>query len=311
MADTHTTRPAAEDEDFIKAKYDFTAVYNDPSPRPLMRVYRELNYCVPYHIEHFIAALVDMAGKARGAPRVRVVDVGCSYGINALLLKHRMGYRRLSATVLDGGLPDADLPGMLAGRATGQRPVDVIGFDVSPNAIDFCRRTGVQDRSVLADLERRDVPADARDDVAGCDVVLSSGVYGYISERTMGRLVTASDNDRGVPWVCNFALTPIDYTPTAALLREFGLVTETAPVLFPHRRFNSPVEREATLAFNRRAGSDSAAERKTGYLYTRCYISRPAEFARRLPLEPFWSREIPRHLASRLLPDPLHQQWST
>jgi len=59
---------ATERCDFIGVKHDFTDAYNAPSPRPLFTVYRNLDYKVPYHIEHFLAALTRFGSTA---PKIR------------------------------------------------------------------------------------------------------------------------------------------------------------------------------------------------------------------------------------------------
>jgi hypothetical protein len=293
---------AAGRSDFIGAKQDFTDAYNAPSPRPLFKVYRNLDYKVPYHIEHFLAALTRFARRVGGAQSTRLVDIGCSYGMNALMLKHGCRYAGMAETILDGNVPDENLQSALRGQGDAVKDMQVIGLDSSVNAIRFCEQGNLQDYSFCVNLELQEIPAEAGEVLGGANFILSSGVYGYISEVTTRKLVLAAAEPESL-WVCNFVLRPVDYSPTMRILDGLGFATETAPVLFPHRRFSSDIEREATLAFLRASGSDPSPEIASGYLYTRLYISRSRKAAAAFPLAPFWDREVARHTASTLVPD--------
>jgi SAM-dependent methyltransferase len=288
--------------DFIGVKQDFTDAYNASSPRPLFTVYRNLDYKVPYHIEHFLAALTRFARQVSDTQSTRLVDIGCSYGINALMLKHGCRYAAIAQKILDGDGPDENLQSTLRGRGDPIKDIQVIGLDSSPNAIRYCEQGNLQDHSFCVNLELEEIPVAAAKPLRGANFILSSGVYGYISEVTTRKLVLAVA-DREALWVCNFVLRPIDYSPTIRILDALGFATETAPVLFPHRRFSSNAEREATIAFIQSHGNDPSPEVATNYLYTRLYISRSRKAGARFPLAPFWDREVAQHSASTLVAD--------
>ena len=287
---------------FVGVKHDFTDAYNAPSPRPLFKVYRNLDYKVPYHIEHFLAALTRFARRVNEAQSTRLVDIGCSYGINALMLKHGCRYTGIAETILDGDGPDGSLQSALRGQGDAVKDMQVIGLDSSVNAIQFCEQGDLQDHSFCVNLELEEIPVEARKPLSSANFILSSGVYGYISEVTTRKLVLAVAEQEAL-WVCNFVLRPIDYSPTIRVLDTLGFATESAPVLFPHRRFGSDAEREATIAFIRRSGNDPSPEIATNYLYTRLYISRSRKAVAGFPLAPLWAQEVARHTASILVPD--------
>lgn len=302
MPPSSSSQPGDLPRFISQGKHDFSSEYNNPSPRPLISVYRDLDYVVPYHVEHFIDALVAKACETASRSHATLIDIGCSYGINALLLKHGVSYEKLTGLILDPNASDRQIIGSLRKLTAKKSRMTVIGTDTSTEAINFCKAINVQDGDLLCNLEVEDVPSGAREMLASAMFILSSGVYGYISERTIGKLLAAV-RDPGALWICNFALKPLDYRGTSEMLSSYGFVTETAPVLFPHRRFTSGSELAATVSFNAETGNDSTAETGNGYLHTRLYISRPARVAERYPLSEFWDREIPRHTASVLVPD--------
>lgn len=284
---------------FMSAKFNFTEPYNSSSPAPLLEVYRRLNYCVPYHVEHFVGLLVSRLAERHGLSRARLVDLGCSYGLTALLMQQGLSYDELTPETLERW---NEAPAEAPSAANGPGGVEVLGTDPSVNAIDFCQRTGVQAWSWAGDLEDEELPGSLREVAGGTNFVLSSGAYGYITEKSVCRVLDHVEDPSRV-WVGNFALTPLSYLSSAVAFANYGLVTEAAPVLFPHRRFSSRVEMEGTINALSAAGIDAQAEREHGYLFTRFYLSRPAADAED-PLSSFWRDEVAKHTKSTLVPDP-------
>lgn len=284
---------------FIKSKADFTQAYRAYSPAELMEIYTKLDYKVPYHIEHFIAGILNNFSTSYGIDCPVIADIGCAHGYSGLILKHGIAYDEIRARVRRHADDDAALVAALKCDHPGNTRATFIGSDVAEAAITFCRDIHVHELSFCCDLEHEHAPEDARKLLARANLVLSSGVYGYISELTMGRLQRYLADPQAT-WFCNFVLRPLDYGPTARLLAERGYRTVRAPVAFPHRRFETPVERDQTLQFLRDADLDPTPEKTTGYLHTCLYISFPQAMRPAETLDRFWAREIPRHKASRL-----------
>ena len=70
-----------------KAKADMGHIYNEPNPRAYFRELRELDYAIPGVAKPIFQKLIHHLQKNRD-DTVRVLDLGCSYGVNAALLKH-------------------------------------------------------------------------------------------------------------------------------------------------------------------------------------------------------------------------------
>ncbi|MEQ3552579.1 hypothetical protein WIS52_19065 [Pseudonocardia nematodicida] len=289
---------ATDPEDFMSTKLDFSNVYSSSSPVPLIELYRNLDYVVPYHVEHFVARLIDRLALRHALATPRVVDIGCSYGLSALMLQQGRQYDDISTV-------DLELwhhrPETAPKSPTGKTGIEVFGVDPSAAAIDFCQRTSVQRWSWAGDLERDDLPAEYCQVAKQANFILSSGAYGYITERSVCRILDQIE-DPGRCWIGNFALTPLDYRSSAMAFADYGYKTEASPFLFPHRRFSSKQERDGTVATLREAGLDASVEERTGYLHTRFYLSRPVEDAVE-DLGGFWALELSRHQASQIVSD--------
>lgn len=296
---SNRTLKSCDADNFINAKADFTQAYNAHSPLQLLDIYARLDYKVPYHVEHFIQRIIDIFERTYAISRPVIADIGCAHGYNSLILKHRLSYNEILDRARRCG---DDYPALVAQFKCSDQAktkVTVIGSDVSPAAIEFCRQIGVHDVSFCANLESEEAPGYARASLARINLVLSSGVYGYIGEQTMERLHSYI-KDPEKTWFCNFVLRPLDYSPTTRMLADRGYRTFKAPVVFPHRRFESAAERDKTLKFLMKARLDSAPEDTTGYLHTYLYISMPKSVTPAESLDRFWEHEVPLHKASRL-----------
>ena len=68
-------------------KIDITDIYNKPDPRRYYSTLRHLDYQIPEAAKPVFQRVISAYRQAHEKDKVRVVDVGCSYGVNAALLK--------------------------------------------------------------------------------------------------------------------------------------------------------------------------------------------------------------------------------
>ena len=69
-------------------KLNLDHVYNKPDPRDYFSTLSKLDYCVPELAKPFFKRLLGAKREVNGEAAAKIVDVGCSYGVNAALLKH-------------------------------------------------------------------------------------------------------------------------------------------------------------------------------------------------------------------------------
>jgi len=261
----------------VTGKASFDHVYVEPDPRPYFRTLRALDYHLPQLAKPYFAKLVAEYRAERGVAEPTVVDVGCSYGVNAALYRAEATMDQLYdhyAGTESAGLDRAGLVGRDRRLVRGGGRVRFVGLDVSRPALAYAREAGFVDEVVHADLER-DEPTDAQRAVlAGADLVVSTGCVGYVTERTVGRLATLPARR---PWMAHFVLRMFSYQPVAARLAELGYATSEVAGVFRQRRFASAEERERILDTLRANGVEPHELETAGWLCARLYLSRPTE----------------------------------
>ncbi|MEU0132662.1 class I SAM-dependent methyltransferase [Streptomyces sp. NPDC006296] len=252
-------------------------IYTAPDPRTYFQVLRPLGYRVPQLAKPRFAELIEEYRETERVAVPHVLDIGCSYGINAALLKHDTTMDELYARY-DGGGPatraallerDRDL----ARSRPPAHPLHFTGLDASTAALAYAREAGFLDAAVHADLEADDPTPAQRELLAGTDLVISTGCIGYITGRTLTRVVRAQDGR--LPWMAHFVLRMFPFDPVEEALAELGYRTVRADGVFRQRRFASPQERRGVLDGMAAAGIDARGLEETGWLYAQLYLSRP------------------------------------
>ncbi|MBZ4014297.1 class I SAM-dependent methyltransferase [Streptomyces purpurogeneiscleroticus] len=267
-------------------KVSLDHIYTQPDPRAYFTVLRTLDYCVPQLAKPYFAKLLKEYREERRVAVPKVVDIGCSYGINAALLKYDVAMDELYARYGGDAAAGLTREGLLArdrelsrARRPAQSP-RFIGLDTSENALDYAREAGFLDGTVHADLENHDPTPDQRALLSGADLVFSTGCIGYVTERTLTRVVRAQGGHR--PWMAHFVLRMFPFDPVERALAGLGYETTRIDGMHKQRRFASPEEQALVLDTMAAAGVDATGLEAEGWLYAQLYVSRPYGPAGRL-----------------------------
>ncbi|WP_174550153.1 class I SAM-dependent methyltransferase [Nocardia arthritidis] len=257
-------------------KASFDDIYDRPDPRAYYARMSDLDYRIPELAKPFFQQQIrEFRASARVAAPT-VLDIGCSYGVNAALLRFDTTIGELAehyaVTDIDrAGLIRRDLA-RVAARAEAD-DVRFLGMDASRPALDYAREAGLLHDVVHADLESGEPTDEQRALLATADLVVSTGCIGYVTEKTLTRVATAHPRRR--PWMAHFVLRMFDFAPIEAELAALGYRTEQAPGLYEQRRFALPAEQAQVLNTLSANGIDTTGREDQGWLYANLYVSRP------------------------------------
>ncbi len=259
-------------------KHSFAPTYNLKWPNRYLNAHRALDYVIPQNAKFVFERLITECMRKRGKKYLKVVDIGCSYGINAALLKCR--------TTLDELYAEASSPnGALMTRSieahhhffaarTRRNDLFFVGLDPATRAIDYSLRTGLINAAVTANLELQDLTDADLSLLSDVDLIISTGCVGYVTERTFARLYPAVA--RSKPWVACFVMHPFGYHRISEILAPYDLATREIPGCRQRqRRFSTSKERRKVLALMKALKIDDRLERTTGYIYASFHLSVP------------------------------------
>jgi hypothetical protein len=271
-----------------KARFDH--IYNQPDPRPYYQTLERLDYQIPAHGQRMFGLLADRLRHETGRSDLVVLDLCCSYGVNAALLNHELTLETLYgryhsaelASLTSDELAKADASFFVSCRR--QSSTRMVGLDTAERAVGYAVKAALLGVGSDENLERAEPGEALGRHLAAVDLITVTGGIGYISERTFDRVLRRASL-RGGPWVACFALRWVDFRPIDAVLARHGLVTEKlASHTFPQRRFADDGERTYVLGELERMGIDPTDKETEGYYHAEFYLSRPALHAEAVPL---------------------------
>ncbi len=277
-------------EEINEAKANLDGIYDQPDPREYFRKLKPLRYGIPGAAKPIFQKLISHL-RRRQRETVHVLDLGCSYGVNAALLKHDLSmpelYEHWGQDKLTEATPEevVEYDRRYFGSLPEAKDIEVIGLDQAEHAIEFAEKVGLIDEGLAVNLETEPLPGTVRQELAPVDLVTSTGCVGYVTEKTFERLLPAVTQGRP-PWLANFVLRMFPFEPIAEMLKERGYATEKLEGrVFVQRKFASDEEQEQVLEQLREQGIDPAGKEAEGHLLAEFYLSRPVNEAAATPIE--------------------------
>ncbi len=283
------TAKQALDSEYADVKANFDQIYTREDPREYFRVLHGLDYIIPALARPIFRRLCDTLTELRGRP-INVLDIGCSYGINAALLRSPLSMDRLAHRYADlqaHGVTPSEVAALDRRYfESWPRPTNarLIGLDISKPAISYATRAGILDQGFAEDLETNDLSPQLADALGNVDLVISTGCVGYVTEKTFSRVLGAIRTSN--PWVASFVLRLYPFDAIQDVLARRRLVTDKLEsVTFVQRRFHSEREYSDTLGALRAVGVDPRGKEEDGLLHAEFFLSRPDSERSDQPLE--------------------------
>lgn len=274
---------AAFDE-INEAKANMDHIYDQADPRAYSHELNSVGYAIPSAAKPIFQELISRL-KARADGSVRVLDLGCSYGINAALLKHDLSmsdlYDHWGRKDLADATPEevVEIDKRFFAGLDDAEGIEVIGLDMASNAVAFTEEAGLLDYGISVDLESKPLPEAAEEELEPVDLVTSTGCIGYLTAKSFDRLLPAVMMGQR-PWFANFVLRMFPFDAIEQTLNERGYVTEKLEAqTFVQREFTSAEEQEQVLGQLREQGIDPTGNENGGHLLAEFFLSRPKEDA--------------------------------
>ena len=266
-------------------KINLNDIYNNPEPTAYFSTLSRLGYRIPQEAKPQFQRLIEARRSATESEPAKVIDIGCSYGVNGALLKHGLSMDELYQLY---EASEGDDPEKLLRRdrdiyaEPADAALEMVGVDPADRAISYAVDAGMLDAGVATDLERRDPTPQDTAAIENADLIISTGCVGYVTETSLERLLETSLDSR--PWMAHFVLRMFDFGASEEMLSRHGYVTEKLEGLFRQRRFASAEERQHVLDNLRRAGVDATGAEETGWYLAELHVARPEEVAKSVPL---------------------------
>ncbi|KAF6811678.1 methyltransferase type 12 [Colletotrichum musicola] len=259
---------------------DFNSIYNRPDPRAYFSALKPLEYQVPQHALPFVERVLELS--ASGGKTRKVLDVCCSYGINAALIRCDVDLDELAeydASSEASPREEQVVRDKAFFEKKLRRPeVEVCGLDVAPEAVRYGIDTGLMSRAWAQDLETSHPSPALTHGLHDVEVVVCTGGEGYISAKTFDRVISCIANPENL-WIVSFVLRVYEFDEIAEMLKQkWGPVTEKiGGRAFRQRMFVDGEERRGAVEVLRRKGRDARLE-EGGWFWAEGFVCRPGDW---------------------------------
>lgn len=269
-------------------KADMQDVYDQADPRAYFNKIQKLDYVIPARAKPVFMKIIHALRNRNGIDRLTIADLGCSYGVNAALLKYGLELDELYARYRADDMREASVAETVCRdldyfrRRERGADLRIVGIDMAHEAVGYANAVGLLDDGIAANFESEEPSDEAAQLLSGIDLIISTGCVGYVTERSFEHIL---DTVQGPPpWVASFVLRIFPYDGIARALARRGLVTERFGDPFPQRRFATAEERRAALDALRRLGRDPTGLEAEGQYFAEFFLSRPKAEVDALPL---------------------------
>ncbi|MDJ0382723.1 hypothetical protein [Streptomyces sp. G-G2] len=251
----------------------FDEAYVLPDPRAYFAQLGPYEYQAPHHAQQVFRDLL-----AELPPGERVMlDLCCSYGINAALVNHDVTLDELYERYTGPKAAELSTPELIewdrefyAGRRLPEA-AGSIGVDISRPAVGYALAVGLLDEGYCENLETGDPDTELSRAAAGAGLITVTGGVAFLTERTFGRLLSAVA--RPVP-VAAFVLRTVDFRAVTACLESHGLAVERSTDTYPQRRFTDPGEQRRAVEAVTALGEDPTGKEGDGWYHNRLHLAR-------------------------------------
>ncbi len=246
-----------DEQNRVKASFD--SAYTAPTPHRYLRNMTAVDYRMADYMNPFLSAIVGASVTSREP--VRILDLGCSYGISGALLKTDCSYEELAEFFEHEASSEysscvVETQRWIESRAVRDNVEDV-GFDSSNQAVTFAVASHMIAEGITCNLEENTsaLTADEASLIQHCDVLLSTGAIGYVTDKTVNPILDElghSAHGALGPVAVMSVLELFDPEPIAEAFTRHGYRFGQLPVRIAQRRFVDEEERQGVLERLRR-----------------------------------------------------------
>ncbi len=269
-----------------EAKATFDDAYTAPTPHAYVASMAKTGYEIGEQARPYCVAAAELLRERNGgAWAVQMLDVGCSYGIGSAFVKYGCSFDEIVSFFSSRAPREyhaaCEAMRMWLNIAPPACDVRAVGLDSSEPAIRFAVDAGLLDGGIAQNFERPDI-APNEDEKAwfrSCNLLISTGAIGYITERTLEVVLQHLGKDYPAefgPFAVVTILRMFDSAPIEAVFEEHGFTFAAVPGLrLPQRRFADEEEQHKVISLLHDRGIDTGRWENRGRHYADLFIAAP------------------------------------
>ena len=267
-----------------QAKACFDDVYQAPTPHNYIAMMAKNGYEIGEQARPYCIAAAELLNEyTEDAWPVQMLDIGCSYGIGSAFVKYGCSFDELVAFFATRVPTDfqSACETMRAWLNITPAPLDIrcVGLDSSKPAIRFASKAGLLDGGISSNYENAGTTPNAAEIswLRSCNLMISTGAIGYVTDRTMSHVVRHAGKDHPSsfgPLSVFTILRMFDAAPFGDIFEKHSFRFEKVPgILLPQRTFTDSKEQKGVLKILHDKGIDTSEAEEQGKHFAELFIA--------------------------------------
>jgi len=268
-------------------KSSFDDVYHAATPHAYFGEMQRLGYEIGEQAKPYFCVAAELLHRQLGLDHpVRLLDLGCSYGVGAALLNHRFSFAELADFFSDQASEDyrecvEETRELIASEGT-EPSLECAGADASGEAIRFAVETGLLEAGIAKNLEDDD-RLDSQDAAVlkQCSLLTSTGAIGYVGQKTLTPFLELLGKGLKLshgPYAVVTILRMFDPEPIARTFAKSGYkFVRVSGIHLRQRAFDGNRELDETVDLLQRRGVDPEGWETEGHLYADLFAAAPEQ----------------------------------
>ncbi len=261
-------------------KLDLNEVYDLKDPTPYYQSIIQYEYDLPERAKSYFKKIINTYRNYESVNSVKILDIGCSYGINAALLKFDKSITELyqhytnPLRLQESELSRRHLDSKWFHESRFDEELQFIGLDSAEQAVNYATESQLIQSGISTNLEKFPLLKEHYTNLKDINLLISTGCIGYITEVTFKKILSAVE-DLSKLWGAVFVLKMFDISELQKTLAQHNLVLVETGVTVKQRSFSSFEEKESMINFIEKQGLSAENEKKSDNLFAQLFLISP------------------------------------
>jgi hypothetical protein len=275
-----------EKENQNKACFD--DVYTSPTPHAYIQMMAKYGYEIGEQARPYCVAAAELLDKHnKDAQPVQMLDIGCSYGIGSAFVKYGCSFDEMVSFFSTRAPQDLQAACKTMRAWLNVTPavdnIRCVGLDSSEPAIRFAMMTGLLNFGIARNFENPDITPNAEECswLRNCNLLISTGSIGYVTDRTMNQILRHVGKDRPNEFGPLAVVTILRMFESISIrdsFEKYGFRFERVPgIMLSQRRFTDQNERKGILKILHDKNIDTSEWEDRGKLFAQLFIAAKPE----------------------------------
>lgn len=271
----------------LEIKKDFTDIYSRKYPTEYLKEMKRLDYRIPDKTKPLYLSIAKQLCK-KLSKKIKILDIGSSYGINSALMKHGLKMSELDDFFLEKSPTMEQTRQFFDGLPTDDT-FDFYQIDISEPALKFSESAQLCEKGICVNLETENLTTKK---IPPSDMVIATGCVGYIGYKAFSNLFELIKKQQSSfeSEISNkgpvFAFSVLRIFDMKKIKKTFDYhgyyLVKTDLKSIRQRKFSGPEEKRKTIFLLHSKGIETKGLEEDGYFYADFYMASPKKIETQL-----------------------------